>query len=450
MKVRLVSLFIMSAAISVPAQSFTNLAGILNGVNFRIPAQLTTIATNGLVIDVPQSSAFGSETFQAPIQNDGTFGGEDGGFISIDGQGMITVFPSGQEPISMKINSSQDVFIGLANETDDGVPQNSLNLGARAPQSVSGSDLAGNWTLLTMDTPEQLIKMTATNGVLTNLMTWTGNSVFPTGVARIGSGSMTINSDGTLSGFAQDSFTGTYSIGGSGQISVTINSGDSFTMPAFVNSSKDVMFALHRDDEANRQELIVMVKAPSSASVADLKGLWRVTTFSAPGSVFLNRTTNNYITSISLTGEFKKSQSAYYSASLSGFISGLIESPAIGALAVSSGGVGTITFTNNLGEISSHSGYLNASKNLFVVVENDGDSIGITLVTKAPDWPGNQNVGLQSFTGNEIVWAGDTNTILQSADSPGDNWSDISSTLGQNQYNPDPTNPAEFYRVKIQ
>ena len=445
-------LAVTCAACSTPAQSLTNLAGVLNGIDFRLPAQLTaTTSTNGVVVDVPQSESFGSGVFQVTIQNDGTFSGGDSGTISIDGQGRVTVRPSGQPPISMRINSSQDALIGLANEINNSILQNTLNLGARAPQSVSGSDIAGNWAMVMMDTPEQLIKVTSTNGALVDLLGENGSSISGNGIAQIGTGSMTVNSNGTLSGTAHDAFTGSYTIGTNGQLNVTINSGDNFTMPAFLNSSKDVMFALHVDDTNNSQQIIVMVKTPASTSMSDLKGLWQVTTYSAPGLIILNRNANNDITSISVSGGFNQSQSSSYAEGPDGFVSGSLENvPTIGALTVGSGGSATVTFTNALGQAQSHAGYLNASKNCIVVAENDGDTIGISVVTRAPDWPGAQNVGLQTFPGSGIVWAGDTNAVLQSSGSLGGGWNDISATLAHHQYPVTPAGKAQFYRVKIQ
>ena len=437
---------------SVPAQSLTNLAGVLNGIYFQVPTQLTaTTSSNGVVVDVPQSQSFGSGIFQVTVQNNGTFSGGDSGTLSIDGQGMVTVRPSGQPPISMRINSSQDAWIGLANENNNGLPQNSLNIGARAPQSASGSDIAGNWAMVMMDTPEQLVQVTSTNGALVDLLGESGSSISGNPIGQLGTGSMTINSNGTLSGTAQDAFTGSYIIGTNGQLEVAINSRDNFTMPAFLNRSKDVMFALHRDDTNNAQQIILMVKTPASASVSDLRGLWQVTTFSVPGQIILNRNINNEITSIAVSGGFNQSQSSYYAAGSDGFVSGSIENvPTIGALGIGVGGSATVTFTNTLGQTQSHTGYLNASKNCIIVAETDGDTVGITVVTRAPDWPGSQNVGLQTFPGYGIVWAGDTNTVLQSSSGLNGGWNDISPTLGRHQYSASPASTAQFYRVKVQ
>lgn len=452
MKIRWFILFALtSTALTAPAQNFTNLAGILNGIYFQVPTQLTATETNGRVIDVPQSSSFGSDTFEATIQDNGTFTGNDSGTISIEGQGMITIHPSTGAPISMRINSAQDAFIGLADESSDSIPQNSLNLGLRAPQTVDSNSIAGNWSMAMLDTPERLIQVLATNGALTDLLGRNSNSVDSGGLAQIGTGSMMITSSGTLSGIAHDPFTGSYVIGTNGEINVTINSQDTFTMPAFINASNDVMIALHRDDTNNDQQVILMVKTPAVTSLADLKGVWQVTSFSTPSGIVLSRDVNNYITSISLIGSFDKSQSSYYAASSDGFVSGSIDGhPSIGLLSVGEGGAATITFTNDLGETQSHSGYLNTSKNCIIVAENNGDTMDLTIVTKAPDWPGNQNVGLQSFPGYGIVWAGDTNLVLQSVNSLDGSWTDIPSTLGQNQYDINPTNSVQFYRVKIQ
>lgn len=453
-QIRLFSfLLAVSISLSLPAQSLTNLAGVWNGINFNMPTQLTgTTGSNGAIIDVPQISAFGANTIQVTMQTNGTFSGSGSGTISIDGQGKATVYPSGSAPVSLRINSSQDTFIGASMDNSD-VLKNDLSTLVRAPQSLNGSDLAGNWSLVMFDAPQQLIELTATNGALTDLLGMGSNSVFGSTFVRIGSGSMTINSGGTLSGTTGDGpFSGSYTVGNNGEIDITISAGDAFTMPAFVNNSKDVMFALHQDSANNQNEVALIVKNPSTVAPADLKGLWQVTTYSAPSQITSVVDTNGYITNIETVGSFKLMQSAWYVAGYDGFVSGSIEGlPTIGAFSATDNGAATITFTNSLGETQTHTGYLNAGKNCIVLAENDGDSISLSVVTRAPAWPGaSQNVGLQSFGVSGLVWAADTNTVLQSSSSLNNGWGDISSTLGKHQYSVNPTNAAQFYRVRFE
>jgi hypothetical protein len=430
------------------------MAGVWNGINFDVPAQLTTmISTQGLVVDVPQSQAFGADLFQVTVQPNGTFSnGGDSGSVVVNSQGAFTVYPNGSPSLSFRANRAQDTFAGLTRNGSGNDTRNGLNLVARAPASFSAGDVAGTWSMAMFTTPQQLIKVMTTNGTLQDLLGMDGNSLTSRTFSEVGSGSMTINSDGTLSGNAGEAFTGTYTTGENGQINLTITTPEgSFGMPSLINASKDIIFALHLENANNRQEIVILTKNPTNVATADLQGVWNATSYNVPSQLTITRNTNYVITSISSAGGFNMDQGAQFTSGHDGFLTGVLEGEAnIGSISAANNGTATVVFTNGLGQVQSHTGFLNAGKDCIVFADSDGGSSGITVVTKSPDWPGNtQNFGLQLFNGR-IVWASNTNILLQASGTLNGTWTNVSSTLGQHQFDPAFTNAAGFYRVANQ
>jgi hypothetical protein len=193
----------------------------------------------------------------------------------------------------------------------------------------------------------------------------------------------------------------------------------------------------------------VLTKPPTNAALADLQGAWKITSFEVPDQVFLTRNASNLVTDVQASSNFNMDQQAF-TAGNDGFLTSIFDGGAnIGGLTVSTDGIVTVTFTNLLGEIQSHTAQLNAGKNCLTTVEDDGSQTHFVMVTKAPDFPSasGQDFGLILF-GNKICWAAGTNRTLQSDSVLGGIWSDVPGTQGQHQFPITATNTANFYRVR--
>lgn len=436
------------------AQTLTNLAGVWNGVAFSVPAQLMPQFSGGLVTNVSGHDAFGANAFDVNTYTNGTFtNGPVTGTMSIGGQGMLTVYPAGAPAISFRVNDAQDVFAGIAaNSNNDGTPQNELDVVVRSPATFATNDIVGTWPIVILDTPQQLIQnfLPTTNAsAVSDLLGLDNQSVKYSPLSQIGNGYMTFNNDGTLSGNAGDNFTGNYSLATNGGVNLNVSAGSSpFQMTGYLNASKDVIVALHLDNANNRQEIVMLTKPPTNAVLADLRGAWKVTSFDIPTQVMLTQDASNFVTSVTTSDGFSMNQQAF-TAGYDGFVTGILDGQAnIGAISVTASGIATITFTNLAGQTQTHTGQLNAGKNCIALVENNGTQQDFTVVTKAPDFPAvsGQDFGLLWF-GGEIYWAADTNRVLQTAGALGSSWTDLPATKGQHHFSTGFTNQCEFLRI---
>lgn len=442
------------AGLGGQAQSLTNLAGVWNGVAFSVPAQLMPQFFGSLVTNVSGHDAFGANAFGVTAYSNGTFtNGPVTGTMTIGGQGMLTVYPADAPPLSFRVNFAQDVFAGIAsNFSNDGVPQNELDVVVRSPASFSTNDILGTWQIIYLDAPKQLIQTflpTTNASAVSDLIGLDNQSVTSSPLSQLGSGYMIFNNDGTLTGNVGDSFTGSYSLATNGGFNLSINAGvDTFAMNGFINVSKDTVVALHDDSVNNRQEIVLLTKPPTNAVLADLQGAWKVTSFGVPTQVLLTHDASNFVTSVTTTDGFSMNQQAF-TAGNDGFTTGIMDGLAkIGAMSITTNGIATITFTNLAGQTETHTAQLNAGKNCLTLVENLGGQLDFTVVTKAPDFPSasGQDFGL-IFFGTDICWAAGTNRVLQTAGALNGGWADLPTTQGQHQYSTGFTNQSGFFRV---
>lgn len=436
------------------AQSLTNLAGIWNGVTFTVPTQLMPQFSGNLVTNVSGHDAFGANTIGVNAYSNGTFtNGPVTGTMTIDGQGMLTVYPAGDSAISFRVNYAQDVFAGIAsNSNNTGVPQNELNVVVRSPASFDTNDILGTWQVIYLDTPQQLTQIyqpTANASAISDLLGMDNQSVTNSSLSQLGNGDITFTNDGTLTGNAGGSFTGNYSLATNGGFNFSINASPSpLQMTGFINVSKDTVVALHEDNANNRQEIVMLIKPPTNAVLADLQGAWKVTSFGVPTQVLLTHDANNFVTSVTTSDGFSMDQQAFTTGN-DGFVTGILGGLAtIGAMSITTNGIATITFTNIAGHVETHTAQLNAGKNCLTSVENAGGQLNFTVVTKSPDFPSasGQDFGLILY-GTDIYWAADTNRVLQTAGALNGSWTDLPATQGQHQFSTGFTNQSAFFRV---
>jgi len=440
-------------AFTVQAQSLTNLAGVWNGVTFTVPAQLMPQFSGNLVTNVSGHEGFGANAFSVTAYSNGTFtNGPITGTLTIGGQGVMTVSPAGAPALSFRVNFAQDIFAGIApNFDNDGGQQNELDIVVRSPASFSTNDIVGTWQIIYLDTPQHLTQVylpTTNASAISDLLGLDNESVTNSSLSQIGGGYMTFNNNGTLNGDAGDAFTGDYSLATNGGFNFSINAGSPFQLTGFINVSKDTIVALHKENENNRQEIVLLTKPPTNAVLADLQGAWKVTSFGVPTQVFLSHNASNFVTSVDTSDGFSMDQQAF-TAGRDGFVTGILDGSAnIGIMTVTTNGIATLTFTNLAGQSQTHIAQLNAGKNCLTLVEENFGQINFTIVTKAPDFPsaGGQDFGLILY-GTDIYWADDTNRVLQTTAALDGNWTNLLTTQGQHHFSTGFTNQSGFFRV---
>jgi hypothetical protein len=455
-KVKLLAGLLLSvlAAFSSPAQSLAGMAGVWNGLSFTTPQALQPQFDNGLVTNISGHDAFGADQFQVHFFADGTFTNlETSGSMVINGQGRATIYPAGSAPISVRMNFAQDVLAGISTQTDNGGVQNEFDLLVRSPASLATNDLTGNWRMIALVTPQTLVQSflpSANGNVLSDLAGLDNESVQTTPLSQMGTGDMTFNPDGTVTGSIGDPFSGTYSLGAGGEcdLNITPSGGVAFTLTAFMNAGKDTLITLLKEDANNRQQVVLLTKAPTNAVIADLQGAWKVTTLGTPDQIYLTRNANDFVTAFDTSDQFDLEQQAF-TAGNDGFLTGVFDGQSsIGDLTVSTDGIVTVTFTNLTGQVESHTGQLNAAKDCLALVEDDGYQSNFTLVTRSPNYPNaaGQDFGLIVF-GKNIFWAAGTNRLLQASGALGGAWKNVSTTQGRHELAVNPTNAVGFYRV---
>jgi hypothetical protein len=197
------------------------------------------------------------------------------------------------------------------------------------------------------------------------------------------------------------------------------------------------MFALHQEQDNNRQEIIMLTKNPATVNLAAMQGLWKVTSFSIPSQLDVLRDGNNYITDIFGGSDFDIEQMSF-SAGNDGFVTAMFEGvPTAGMLTSGTGGAVALTFTNALGHVEVHLANVNSAHDVMTLVN---DELSAVVLTKSP------NVATNRF-GTKLMWAAGSGRSLQSSASLDGTWTNVPGTTGQHEYQPQYTNTAAFFRV---
>ncbi len=171
------------------------------------------------------------------------------------------VYFDGEKLSNLYTNSTGDVILTHSGGTD----QQTLSIGMRKPDSLDAADIAGQWTLLSMISPNDISK-----NVIDNRLVDVFYGQDPS-ITRI---SVEIGAEGHLS--IDGEVAGTFSIEGN---SGTANLGPQ-NIPMQFNASRNVMTGRVGDDD--EVELLVLVKTPSTLSTAELEGTWSLSTFLMP------------------------------------------------------------------------------------------------------------------------------------------------------------------------
>ncbi len=431
-----VAVYIACTACPATAQTLTDLSGIWRIVGFSVPSQLTLIRTNQCpvprkVIKKKKKDRFELGNGMLSVNSQGAFSGTfeghpTSGAFSIAGQGRVVVHPDGEIPLNFSINSSLDFMASVTSETSQDFQD--LTLLTKAPASIAPSEVAGDWHILSMNTPDRLTLVT-TNGFVRDIPE---RSHFETG-----SGTLTLNTNGTLSGFMDNAFTGAYSLGANGEVSVTVTNLEEevFSVTLFINAGKNIMIAGEPDAESGYQEVLIFTKAPVSATIADLKGHWHIAAFGVPNQLTLSKDGDGDVVDI-----FEKTRFEFEEGSLmaghNGFFTSQFEGSSTGNFSLGSPGVVTVTETDEEGQ-ESFSMRVNAARDVIVGVTADSFNQELFILTKSPPSTNSaQNLGFVMFpsqTNLVFNWASDVTRKLQCSTNLLD-WDDVPGTLATNAH----------------
>ena len=189
---------------------------------------------------------------------DGTFTGNTDGPVSgrytLGTNGQVLVTLNGQSGTNLLLlNAGKDLMVLAHRENDSEDNFQEIMLFVRAPASVTKADLAGFWNGKVFRTPA--------------LVSWSPSSGLQGGDNfEIGESSLTVKSDGTLTGNDPDgTFSGSFSIAGGGKVGVSGSSSQgSFKATLFVNADKDLLVLVSgsTDPNDNEQEIRIFQRAP--------------------------------------------------------------------------------------------------------------------------------------------------------------------------------------------
>jgi len=437
-----------SVSLSTQGQVATNLAGNYRSVQFSVPSFIPIWRNpEGVVVNVGSCDYFETSAGQITVatNNSFTFTGEEvvTGNLVYSGQGLLTAQSGTNTLITFQINSGLDVMVsGGANH--EGFAD--LELVLRNPASaLPGEFLNTSWNLFMFETPARLVPQMYTNGVVYELKGRDGFSVTR--------GSMLINVNGIASGSLGGPFTASISYAGDGQVNLAISEGGApFVLPLYMNAAKDFMVGSMRmlSSEDNFQQLILALRSPGSASLADLQGMWRVISFKTPRAISLVKDPQGDVHDLNGKDDFEASSDCIIAGHDGFFISNTAER-ARGTFTVDPSGLVQVAVTNTDSVVRTYTFGLNASKNVLAAVWSDSEQDELVLLTKAPAQPGStQDFALTSTVRTSLVvleWASGVNRELQSSTNLVD-WEPVPGTAGRHSYSaPLASSGSRFYRV---
>lgn len=306
----------------------------------------------------------------------------------------------------------------------------------KVPASLTAADMAGVWKLVSLGTMRELLPRSMTNYLdpqhpVDGVFNVEGRSQFDSG-----SGTLTVAADGSFSlAFGLDTVTGTATLGANGLVEVPIPMppGPTLTLSFYVNQGKNVMAAIHL--EQNYQEIIVAVKLPAAQQASEAQGLWRVGGFETPGALTLTTNGLGFVSDIPEKNNFAVHGEKVHIGHTGMFTTA--SDQGVGFVSITSPGGVQIAATNAAGESYSNALWCNSSKD-FLISSRAGSSHEITLVARAPTdvyAGGGAEFGLILRKTNQpparvdFYWASTPSRVLQVSTNLV-NWTDIPETQG--------------------
>jgi len=432
------------------ALSVADLQGTWRIVSFSTPSQLS-LQKNGLnqVIGIPERQHFdygtGRVNFDTSGNMSGTFseGGEPPeavtGTAAVTGQGKITITVTGDDegPTIAFLNASKDFMIST--KTVSGF--NDYMFLLKEAGSVTGAELAGNWSGFGFETPDQieLIGSPAT-GI-------TGGNKFSTFPA-----SLAVDGNGTFTGSLDGNFTGNF-------VSFTPEDGlklnidpadeDAFLLTMFINAGKNIMIQVIHHDDFSSNELIVFVKQPTAASASDSVGHWRIGYLGVP-NILTPVLNNDFMTELNGRNSFDAA-AHHLTSGTDGFLTGVFdEGPTTGAVdldSITPSGTLNLAFGGHEGDAFTFQ--MNAAADVLFTLNADSFNQEFIFLVKTPVPTGNQEeTGLITRKNASVLdffWATHPDRVLEESTDL-ITWSVVPSTAGTHQYTP-VLSGNKFYRI---
>jgi hypothetical protein len=248
----------MVVAYRIPTSvTMADLVGSWKLIQFQTPAQMSDDVNNGL----QGGGNFQVSTGNLTLKSNGTVSGNLGnaftGTFTIDGNGVITLHTTGSgnlETHTFYLNFNKDTMTLVDSMIDTNDNQQEMVVAHREPASAKIADLAGSWNLVQFQTPAQM------SDDVNNGLQGGGNFQVSTGI-------LTLNANGTLNGNLGNAFSGTFTVGSSGVVTLhTSGSGNSETHIFYLNSTKDTMTLVDSQVDANdnQQEMVVAHRVPGN------------------------------------------------------------------------------------------------------------------------------------------------------------------------------------------
>jgi len=444
-----VLLFLGQMAITSHAQTVADLAGTWHGFGYNTPGPLT-LTKNGqnLVTDIsPLIETFGFDDNTIAIAANGTFTGSASGSIVMPNTGtaVATTTPD-NDVTTFHINRSNDVMVAV--KATSGGSQNMVIL-LKAPTSVTTAEVVGTWSVFSFTVPG-IITLDRADGGFPGVVT----SVQGADLFKVRSGSMTVNGVGNITGSLEGPFTGQVQgyDSGTGHLNVSITpSGEStFTLPLYINQSKDVMMVVQgaTSPDDNHQEINVFVRAPASTpGTGNFKGYWRLSLFDTPSVLTPVTDGNGHLTELNNRDAFEVSDTQDFTIGNDTFFTGHFDTPVIGNISVAAPNALTVTGTHADNSSDGATLYVNAGLNFLVAVQTGGFNQELIFGIRAPQ--GNNTtkpLGLMMFKG-KAYWAADTTRKLQTTgDVTLGGWADVTGTTAAHTFTPLGTTN-QYFRV---
>ncbi|MEM9227672.1 MAG: hypothetical protein AAGA45_06860, partial [Verrucomicrobiota bacterium] len=410
-------------------QALTDLYGDWQYRGLDIPNDLTDITAN-----ITNETESGFVTFSAVENFSGQVpvGQAIAGNMILASPNVLNLQATGETlRVEFFFNAAADTLVGVPRgENNDNLP--TVLLKEPTTGTVSGV-YSSSWNLIEFRTATTLEVL---NGFITD---------FDGGDSEYFLGSLDINGSGGLTLTINDpegaiNLSGSVTAGASpGVLTITLNGLPGSLSPA-INEARDVMAMLSPEDIG----LFIFVREPSSLSLADMAGFW-------------------YFASVEVPTDFNDNGAGQEF----GRQFGLVQLASDGSFSgtVDGGGVesgGAFSIGSNPGEVlitapgeDPLTVFVNESKNFFVGIEEDNDSIELVMGVK-----GGSDVSFGNFLSNRfnltisedngtvtVNWAETAGRTLQEFGPSDTQWSDVSTSGGEYTVNL-PDDESVMLRVK--
>jgi hypothetical protein len=239
-----------------------------------------------------------------------------------------------------------------------------LILPSVSARALDVADATGQWQVINFSMPSRLTVQRNSQGVVTDI-----NEALN---FERSTGSLTVSSDGSFSGYVPDPISGTMLLGAQGEMIVNGNGAHGpMTMTFHVNSTGDFMTTCGNFADGFN-DLILALRSPATLNVSDLAGQWNAVGFKAPHHLVLERNSSNEVINIQGLNSFE-TFGGTLTVNADGTMSGQMGDAFTGTVDSAANGLVNIT-VNNEGGSESHTLFVNASKDVMAILESYYDT----------------------------------------------------------------------------